>query len=220
MEATKSRSRNLFIAQFSILLAVLVIVAFTPLGSIPAIGPIVATTVHIPIIITAILLGTKAGTLMGFIGGVLSLVIWTFMPPNPPMAFVFSPFLNVGELSGNFWSVVISIVPRTAIGFVAGAVFGFAKQFMEKREIKGKKEAAAYALAGVLGSLANTFGVLGGIYLFFAHSFAELAGVGVEIVILVLGGIVLSSGIPEAVLAAVCAYFICMPVKKYVLKDA
>ena len=245
MEASGTKGRTLFLAQFGIMLAILVIVAFTPLGSLPAIGPIVATTVHVPIIITAILLGWKAGTAMGFIGGLLSVIVWTFMPPNPFMAFVFSPFFVLGAidgaqlvdgvavvdvveeidgyevvreveiLRGSVWSLAISIVPRTAIGFVSGITFGF----LQKR-MKGKKEAVAYITAGVLGTLANTFGVLGGIWLFFAQSFAIFLGVGVELVLGILGGIVLFSGIPEAVLGAVCAWFICRPVKKYVLKDA
>ena len=59
-------NKILFIAQFGILLALEAIVCFTPLGSLPAIGPIVATLSHIPVIITAIVLGTGAGAAMGF----------------------------------------------------------------------------------------------------------------------------------------------------------
>jgi len=58
------KNKTLFLAQFGILLAIEAIFCFTPLGSIPM-GPIVATLAMIPVILVAILLGTKAGTLMG-----------------------------------------------------------------------------------------------------------------------------------------------------------
>lgn len=64
MHNSKKDSVRFFI-QFALLAAIEAVFCFTPLGSLPAIGPIVATLAMIPVIITSILLGTKAGTLMG-----------------------------------------------------------------------------------------------------------------------------------------------------------
>lgn len=108
--------KTLFLAQFAILLAIEAIVCFTPLGSLPAFGPIVATLGMVPVIITAILLGTGAGTLMGFFAGLFSFCVWTFTPPSP-LAFVFTRFTASGQPSGTigalqsvlfpvFWSVL------------------------------------------------------------------------------------------------------------------
>ena len=64
------RNALIKMVQFSILLALEVIMCFTPLGSIP-IGPMVATLAMIPVILTGILLGVGAGAAMGFFAGLL-----------------------------------------------------------------------------------------------------------------------------------------------------
>ena len=120
-ELNSSRKRTLFIAQFSILLAIEAIVCFTPLGSLPALGPIVATLSHIPVIITAVLLGTKAGAGMGFFFGLFSFIVWTFMPPVPPIAFVY-PVLPLGQFRGILESGDL-FVPRILICVVTGLTF-------------------------------------------------------------------------------------------------
>ncbi len=63
-----SKKRILFLTQFGLLLAIEAIVCFTPLGSLPAIGPIVATLMMVPVAITGCLLGVRAGTAMGACG--------------------------------------------------------------------------------------------------------------------------------------------------------
>ncbi|OQA89420.1 MAG: hypothetical protein BWY26_01705 [Elusimicrobia bacterium ADurb.Bin231] len=98
---SQTRRKTLFLVQFSLLLAIEAIVCFTPLGSLPALGPIVATLSHIPVILTAVLLGTAAGAAMGFMFGLFSFIVWTFTPPSPIIAFVFTPFYSLGEMNGN-----------------------------------------------------------------------------------------------------------------------
>ena len=90
MRASISKN-TLRLAQFALLLAIEAIVCFTPLGSLPAVGPIVATLGMVPVIITAVVLGTGAGTLMGAFAGLFSFIVWSFFPPNPLTAFVFTP---------------------------------------------------------------------------------------------------------------------------------
>ncbi len=195
-----------FLVQFAILLAIEAIFCFTPLGSLPALGPIVATLAHLPVILTAILLGTAAGSLMGFCTGIFSLIIWTFMPPaqSAALAFIFSPAHSFGEYSGNFGSVLISVVPRVLVGTVAGLLY----QLFTK---KGAKDWLRYGLTGVLASLVNTVGVMGGIWLFFGEAYAGLLG---QAMILILGTTVLFSGIPEAIVAGLTAQFIARPIQK------
>ena len=53
---------------FAFFVAIELVLMFTPLGYIP-IGPLRATTMHIPVIICAIVLGVKEGILLGFILG-------------------------------------------------------------------------------------------------------------------------------------------------------
>lgn len=204
------KQKVLFLAQFSMLLAIEAIVCFTPLGSLPALGPVVATLSHIPVIITAILLGTGAGTAMGFFFGLFSFIVMTFTPPGPT-AFVFTPFYSVGEFKGNLWSLVICFLPRILIGLVTGLSYLILSKAMRKYK---NKNAIVYGVSGFLGSMTNTLLVLAGIYLFFGKSFASVIGVEYKLLLGVIGSIILTSGLPEAALGAVLAYAICSPLKK------
>jgi uncharacterized membrane protein len=208
MSASK---KTLFIVQFSLLLAIEALVCFTPLGSLP-IGPIVATLSHIPVIIAAILLGTGAGAAMGFFFGLFSFIVWTFTPPSPIVAFIFTPFYSVGAVSGNFWSIVVCFVPHILIGVAAGLLF---KLFSRTFERFDGKRVLAYSLTGILSSLVNTLLVLGGIYVFFGSPYAKAIGVSYELLLGLIGTTVLTNGILEAVLAAVLSYAVCYPLKKY-----
>lgn len=200
--------KTLFLAQFAMLLAIEAIVCFTPLGSLPAFGPIVATLGMVPVIITAIILGTGAGTAMGFFAGLFSFCVWTFTPPSPLTAFAFTPFYTLGPVQGNFWSLVICFVPRILVGTVAGACFSLFSKIKWRPIL-------AYSLSGVLGSLTNTFLVLGGIYVFFGPSYAAAIGQNFGALLGLIGLTVLTSGIPEAVIGGVAAYAICYPIRRH-----
>lgn len=210
-----AKKKTLFLAQFSLLLAIEAIISFTPLGSLPALGPIVATLGMIPVAIAGILLGTGAGALMGASAGLFSFLVWTFLPPpqSAVMAFVFTPFYSIGDIHGNAWSLVICFVPRILTGVVASLIYKAVSK-------PGKKETLAYLLGGALGSLMNTFGVLGGIYLFFAKDYAAVWNFSHTLVFSVLGGQVLTSGIPEALLCALVAAAVCPPVKRILARAA
>lgn len=209
MKASVSKN-TLFLAQFAMLLAIEAIVCFTPLGSLPAFGPIVATLGMVPVIITAILLGTGAGTAMGFFTGLFSFCVWTFATPSPITAFVFTPVYSVpGETHGSMLSLLICFVPRILVGTVTGAVYHLLKK-------SNAKPFVVYALSGVLGSLVNTFLVMGGIYAFFGVSYAKAIGKGFDALLGLIGLTVLTSGIPEAIIGGLAAYAICYPIQKHI----
>lgn len=207
----QAKKETLLITQFSLLLAIEAIFCFTPLGSLPAMGPIVATLGMIPVALTGILLGVGAGAAMGAFAGLFSFCVWSFIPPVPLMAFVFTPVYSFGSVQGNFWSIVICFVPRIFVGIVASVCYRF---FSKRLLSKGKTEVKAYMLAGALGSLANTFGVLGGVFIFFGKTYADVIGEAYNALLFVLGGQVLTSGVPEAIVCAIVAMAVCGPVKK------
>jgi uncharacterized membrane protein len=201
---TTREKKTLLLVQFSILLAIEAIFCFTPLGSLPAIGPIVATLAMIPVVITALLLGTKAGTIMGAFAGLFSFLVWTFTPPSPVVAFLFTPFYTLGEFSGNFGSILICFLPRILVGTVAGLSYqALSKAFPNKNVL-------CFSISAALGSLTNTFGVLGGIWCFFGNQYSSIAG---QTILYVIGFTILTSGIPEAVVSAVAASAVCKAVK-------
>lgn len=199
------RIKTLFLAQFGILLAIEALFCFTPLGSLPAIGPIVATLAMIPVIITALLLGPKAGTVMGFFAGLFSFIVWTIMPPSPIVAFIFTPFYSLGEFSGNFGSLLICFVPRILVGTVAGFAYKGLSKMMPSKGV------LCFSVSAILGSLTNTFGVMGGIWLFFGKQYSSIAG---GIMLFIIASTILTSGIPEAIISAAVSSAVCKPMKK------
>lgn len=205
-----NKNKTLFLVQFSILLAIEALFCFTPLGSLPALGPIVATLAMIPVVITALSLGTKAGTMMGAFAGLFSFIVWTFMPPTPITAFVFTPFYSLGEFSGNFGSVLICFVPRILVGTVTGLTY------TSLSKVFPSKDVLCLSLSAAFGSLVNTFGVMGGIWLFFGNQYATLAG---DLMIKIIGLTILTSGIPEAIVSALVGSAVCKPLKIILAKN-
>lgn len=201
--------KTLQIAQFSMLLAIEAIVCFTPLGSLPAVGPIVATLGMVPVILTAIIMGTRAGTAMGAFAGLFSFLVWSFYPPTPWAAFVFTPVYSFGGSRGNFWSLVICFVPRILVGTVTALSFHLFTRLNWKKPL-------AYGVSGILGSLANTLLVLGGIYAFFGSQYAAAMGQKIGVLPALIGLTILTSGIPEAVIGGAAAYGIGYPVCRHI----
>lgn len=203
--------RTLSLAQFAMLLAIEALVCFTPLGSLPALGPVVATLGMVPVVLTAVVMGTGAGTAMGAFAGLFSFLVWSFTPPNPLTAFVFTPVYTLGPVRGNFWSLVICFVPRILVGTVTGAAFRLFTRLNWRR-------AAAYGVSGALGSLTNTALVLLGIFAFFGPSYAAVLGRSANALAGLIGLTVLTNGIPEAVVSAVAAYAAGYPIRRYLLR--
>jgi uncharacterized membrane protein len=177
--------------------AIIVVLANTPLGMIQL--PIIkATTVHIPVIIGAILLGPMAGGILGFVFGVYSLISNTMAPTL--LSFAFSPFLSTTGIPGALKAIWIAVGCRVLIGVAAGWIWILLKKLHMNR--KGL-QVVSLAVTGFLGSMVNTIGVMGSIYLLFARQYAEAKEVAVTAVWGLIMGTVTTAGIPEAIAAAV-----------------
>lgn len=210
-----SRKKILFLAQFALLLAIELIFCFTPLGSIPIVPPMVsATLAMVPVVITAILLGTGAGAAMGFVAGLCSFLVWSFYAPAPA-SFVFTPIHSLTGFPHSGWSLVICFVPRILTGVVAGLC---ASAFGRSKHKTLRSAPVAYGVSAALGSLTNTFLVLGGVYLFFGKDYAVMAKQPYELILGVLGLQVLTNGIPEAIVAFLASVGVCTPVKRALKK--
>lgn len=111
------------LTQMALLTALMLVMAFTPLGYIPL--PFMnATTMHIPVIIGACLLGPKMGGVLGGLFGITSVVRATISPNLT--SFVFTPFYSFSpEFHGSWTSLIVAIVPRILIGVCALAWFSW-----------------------------------------------------------------------------------------------
>ncbi|MGO5095477.1 ECF transporter S component [Agathobaculum sp. LCP25S3_E8] len=183
------------LAQMALLVALELVLAFTPLGYIP-LGFMNATTMHIPVILGACLLGPKMGGVLGAVFGVTSVIRATITPNLT--SFVFTPFYSFSpEFSGNWTSLIVAIVPRVLIGVIAGLVFQLIMR------ISHDKQALALPVAGFIGSMVNTIGVMGLIYLLFGEQYAAAGGQSYDLLRKVIMGVVAINGVPEALIAAV-----------------
>lgn len=181
-----------YMTSMALFLAIEIILVVTPLGYIP-IGPLNATTMHIPVIIAGIVLGKKAGTELGFVFGLTSLIKATIQPGIT--SFCFSPFVTIGTMSGNYKSLLIAFVPRILLGYLAGLVFGIMK--------KNNRENLGVVVGALTGAITNTVLVLSGIYIFFGEAYASAVGVQYSTLVTVLLGVVSTNGILEAILGAI-----------------
>ena len=179
--------------QLALLAAIIVVLANTPLGMIQL--PIIkATTIHIPVILGAILLGPLAGGILGGVFGICSLISNTTAPTL--LSFAFSPFMSTTGIPGMLKALWISIGCRILIGVVAGWLW------RASTKIK-MKDYVALPLVGFLGSMTNTILVMGSIYFLFAQQYAQAKDVALTAVFGLVMGTVTASGIPEAIAAAV-----------------
>lgn len=181
-----------YMTSMALFLAIEIILVVTPLGYIP-IGPLNATTMHIPVIIAGIVLGKKAGAQLGFVFGLTSLIKATIQPGIT--SFCFSPFVTIGTMSGNYKSILIAFVPRILLGYFAGLIFEILK--------KKNHDDLGVIVGALAGTITNTVLVLTGIYLFFGEAYASAVGVSYSMLVTVLLGVVSTNGILEAILGAV-----------------
>ena len=181
----------------ALMAAIVIVLANTPLGMIQL--PIIkATTVHIPVIIGAILLGPLAGGILGFVFGVCSLISNTMAPTL--LSFAFSPFMSTTGLLGAVKAIWISVGCRILIGIAAGWLWILFKKWNMNRE---GLQIIALAATGFVGSMVNTITVMGSIYVLFAQQYADAKDVAVTAVWGLIMGTVTASGIPEAIAAAI-----------------
>ena len=153
-----------------------------------------ATTVHIPVILGAILLGPGAGAILGAVFGICSLVSNTMAPTL--LSFAFSPFLSTTGIPGALKAIWISVGCRILIGVVAGWLWVLFTKIKLNQFI-------ALPIVGFVGSMVNTVTVMGSIYFLFAQQYAEAKEVALTAVFGLVMGTVTASGIPEAIAAAI-----------------
>ena len=178
--------------------AIIIIMAFVPYLGYINLVVIKATLIHVPVIIGSIMLGPKKGAFLGFVFGCTSLINNTFNPSL--LSFAFSPFYSVGEIGGNFWSLVICFVPRILVGVVPYFVYiGIRKLLKNKKGC----DWLAIPVAGALGAFTNTLLVMNMIYIFFKDEFATAKSIAVEVVYDTILGIIAANGIPEAIVAVI-----------------
>lgn len=177
--------RNL--AFLGLMLGITIIMDMTPLGMIP-LGAISATIIHIPTIITGIVLGPASGLIMGT---ALGIVGWIHALTRP--VTILDPF---------FMNPLISVLPRMFIGVVAYFVYHGLTKLIKKQSIKS---AVGTFIGGMAGSITNTVLVFLMLYLVYAKELVEKAGMPFGVILV---SVITTNAIAEAIISGL----ITMPV--------
>nr|WP_297395721.1 ECF transporter S component [uncultured Peptostreptococcus sp.] len=179
--------------QVALMSAIIIILANTPLGMIQL--PIIkATTVHIPVIVGAIILGPLGGAILGGVFGLCSLVSNTMAPSL--LSFAFSPFLSTTGFVGVAKALWISVGCRILIGLVSAYAWILFRKMRMNRTL-------ALVITGFIGAITNTILVMSSIYILFAQQYAQAKQVAISGVFKLIMATILGSGIPEALAAAI-----------------
>lgn len=190
---TRKKFDTRWMVSVALMSAIIIVLANTPLGMIQL--PIIkATTVHIPVIVGAILLGPSAGAILGFVFGACSLISNTIAPTL--LSFAFSPFMSTTGLLGAVKAIWVSVGCRILIGVAAGWLWKLLTKIKMNQTI-------ALIITGFAGSMVNTVTVMVSIYLLFAQQYAEAKEVALSAVWGLIMGTITAAGIPEAIAAAV-----------------
>lgn len=182
-----------YMALLAMLCGVLLVMGMTGIGFIPL--PVIkATTMHIPVILGAILLGPKAGAVLGAVFGLCS--IWANTTSPGLLSFAFSPFMTTEGLPGVAKSLWIALGCRMLFGWLAGIFWIAIRKFVNK-------EYAALPITAALSTICHTLLVMGSIYFLLSQQYAAAKNVALSAVFGLVMGTVTASGIPEAIAAAV-----------------
>ena len=185
----KTSTRKLTVT--GMMIAITMILAYTPLGIIP-LQPVSATITHIPTIIIALLEGPIVGAIIGAAFGIVSLIKALTQP--------------AGILGPYFINPLVSILPRVLIGIIAGYSY---KGFLNVI----KNGTLCAVLASALGSLTNTLGAMGMIYVLYLSDMTQKLGTAAGPVI---WGIITTYGIVEMLAVAVIWTTVVLALKKAV----
>ena len=188
----KTRTNLVRLLQLMLLVAIEVIFAFTPLGFIPTPAAAI-TTMHLPVIIGAVLLGPLYGGILGAVFGVLSL-IKASLTPNTALSFILSPLTSGAPLA----SIFTCIVPRILLGVIAAYGYRlFTKLF--------RRESISIGVSAGVATACHTIMVMGSLWILFG-------AVKLKDIFLAIVGV---SGVLEILAAVLIVSAVCIPLKKY-----
>lgn len=189
----KSKTDTHYMATLAMLCGILIVMGMTGIGFIPL--PVIkATTMHIPVILGAVLLGPAAGGVLGAVFGFCS--IWANTVTPGLLSFAFSPFMTNEGFVGVIKSLWIALGCRIVFGILAGLIWKGMKRLL-------KSDYAALPVTAAISTIIHTLLVMGSIYLLLAQQYAAAKNVAFTAVFGLVMGTVTASGIPEAIAAAI-----------------
>lgn len=118
-------SRTVKLVEMALLVAIILILAFTPLGYIKTLG-LEITLIVVPVTIGAIILGPLGGAVLGAVFGITSFI----------QCFGMSPFGAVLLGINPFGTFVVCVVSRILMGWLTGLIYKGLSKFPKNEELE------------------------------------------------------------------------------------
>lgn len=132
------KKSTLYLVQTALLVAIILLMAFTPIGYIKTAG-LEITLIVVPVAVGAVLMGPTGGAILGGVFGITSFI----------QCFGMSPFGNVLLGINPFLTFLVCVPTRILVGWLTGLIFAAMK--------KGKHtKGASYYVANLACPLLNT----------------------------------------------------------------
>ena len=149
--AATKRSSTLYMVELAMMIAIILLMSFTPLGYLRTPG-LSITLLTIPVAVGAIILGPKGGAVCGLAFGATSF----YMAVTGSSAFAAALF-NINP----FGTFIVCIVARVLEGWITGLIF---------KAVRGKMKNGAYLVASLACPLLNTLFFMSALVLIFYHT--------------------------------------------------
>ena len=135
--------------ELALLVAIIIVLAFTPLGYIKTLG-LEITLIVVPVTVGAISLGPAAGAGLGLVFGLTSFIQCFGMSAFGAALFQINPFTTC----------IVCIVPRFLMGWCTGLIYRGLCRIRQARK-------GAIVVASLMGPLLNTLFFMSALLLFF-----------------------------------------------------
>ena len=152
MKTTKAarKAKTLFLAQNAVLAAIVVLMAFTPIGYL-RLGAVEMTFIMIPVAVGAITLGEKSGAFLGLVFGISSFI----------QCFGMSPFGAALLQINPIFTFIMCLVPRVLMGYLCGIIY---------KALSKVKKGVAVVIASLGAPVINTALFMLSLILFFGKT--------------------------------------------------
>lgn len=205
----KRRTNVRSLAELALLVAIVLIMAYTPLGYLKTPWGVEITFIVIPVAVGSVILGPAAGAFLGLVFGLTSFAQCFGASPLGTVLLQENPI-------GTFFCCVIN---RVIVGVVPGLLYLALKRF-------GKTRIAGLALCCFLTPLLNTFLYIFGNWLIFSDTWLNIsitnygyAGSGGLSLLVFLMGMVAVNGLAEAATCLVIGTAVCKALQKTLNRD-
>lgn len=200
---TISNVRTLKMVQLALFTAIIILMAFTPIGYIKLPTGLSITVIGIPVIVGAITLGPVGGAILGAVFGLTSFA----------QAFGLEAFGTILFNINPVGTFITTMVPRILMGWLTGLIFQGLKRVDRTKFV-------SYVITSLAGSLLNTILFMTSLMIFFYNnsSFQELVrdlGLNATNVFALAIAMVGINAVAEVIVAGILGTAIAKPVDMY-----